>query len=156
MDKEEFEKIKRLSDNATAEIMRLQAEILRYKNGADSFSEATVAIKELSGKQDEILKTIDEYVKALEKLDFKGKIEAEYKRMKEMTERLEKTAGKLEKAQRELSETERRVEDGQDEFLEEVKEENRAMRREMRKMREEILEKMSEKSRKGFRLFGKK
>ena len=45
MDREELEKIRRLSENVTEGIQELQEEIKNYKSGAESFAEAVAAIK---------------------------------------------------------------------------------------------------------------
>ena len=51
MDREDLEKIKQLSANATKEITRLQEEISRYKSGADSFEEGVKILKNLAAME---------------------------------------------------------------------------------------------------------
>ncbi len=67
MDREELEKIKLLSDNVTEEIQKLQEEILNYKSGAESFQEATEAIRAISREQEKIVKKQGELIREIHK-----------------------------------------------------------------------------------------
>ena len=141
MDREELEKIRRLSENATGEIARLQAEISRYKSGADSFEEGMKAIKNLAATSERMTFELGKVIKGIPELDTK-KIRAEEKKTRE---RLNRLAEELEKSNERI-----------ERVSEELEGRDREIRREIRKVKSEILEELKEKPRKGFRLFGKK
>lgn len=130
MDREEIEKLKKLSENATLEIRRLQLEIERYKSGADSFEEATCALKNLAAVNSEMMEKMEGLVKTIPELD---------------TKRVRKMGSELSEAVNVMKRMTERVETS-----------NRETRKEIRLMKDEILEKLKDNQRKGFRLFGKK
>ena len=141
MDREELEKIRKLSDNAVAEISRLQGEISRYKSGADSFLEGTRAIKDLAAMEEKIGQELREVILAIPELDTK-KIRNEERKTRERLNRLAEEMEKNVEVMKAVAEREEKR--------------DREMRRELRKMKEEILEEIKAKPRIGFRLFGKK
>ncbi|MBR3204069.1 hypothetical protein IKF81_00065 [Candidatus Saccharibacteria bacterium] len=141
MDREDLEKIKQLSANATKEITRLQEEISRYKSGADSFEEGVKILKNLAAMEQRNAEELEKVIRHIPELNTK-KIRAEEERTRE----------RINKIAEELEEFDRKAE----KILEENEKQNREMRKEMRKIKEEILAEVKAKSRKGFRLFGKK
>ena len=141
MDREELDKIRKLSDNAILEIERLQGEIARYKEAADSFEEGVKAIKNLAATEERASEELGKVVRNIPELDTK-KIRAEEAKTRE---RLNKLAEEMDA----FNETATLI-------LEKVETRDREMRKEIRKMKEEILEEIKEGKRKGFRLFGKK
>lgn len=168
MDREELEKIERLSKNATEEIFRLQEEIRSYKSGAESFAEAVSAIKKMTESQEKVIDVTERYIKEIARVDFSGEAEEIFKGTGELVRKLEKNVSKMEEVKKKfsglmgeieerLNAGEERIVEKQEEVLEAVREEGKTGRREIRRAREEILEEIRGKERRGLgRIFGKK
>lgn len=101
MDKKGVEKFKKEAEEVVAGIKRLQAEIERYKTGAESFETATGILAEVARQQEEITEKLKEYIVGLydidtEKLmDTLKEMEGLTKTLGRQTEMANKTTGEL-------------------------------------------------------------
>ena len=149
MDREELEKIRRLSEHVTEGIQELQEEIKNYKSGAESFAEAVAAIKKLSEEQGKVAELLTKYIHELSEIDSGKEIGEFSRKSKEVISKLERGLGKIERSQGNLEEI-------KGEILEKISEEGKATRKEIWKIKREILEAVEEgkvEKKRRFRIF---
>ena len=77
MDREELEKIRALSNEATEKIQELLKQIKNYKSGAESFREATEILEGIFREEEKTAKALVRYVQELKRAnigDFREEI----------------------------------------------------------------------------------